>query len=266
MELKFYKYQGTGNDFIILDNRRRDYDRLDNGSIKLICDRHFGIGGDGLMLLNERKGYDFEMIYFNSDGNLGSMCGNGARCLVKYAAQSGILKERYHFIAADGEHFAELDVDGTVALKMKDVDIIEAYHNDFIVDTGSPHYIKMVTDLEHLDVVKKGRDIRNHKDFNEEGINVNFVQHMDVEDKIRVRTYERGVENETLSCGTGVTASALVCFHNENGFNEVEVYTPGGRLTVEFDRVDEERFVNIWLCGPAEKVFEGIFYINSLTK
>ncbi len=261
MEIRFYKYQGTGNDFVILDNRNGSYNKLTGDQVKKICDRHFGIGADGLMLMNEKNGYDFEMVYYNADGNLSSLCGNGGRCLVKFAYHMGIHKEKYSFLAIDGPHDAELDTDGIVSVKMKDVDTIESYHSDFILDTGSPHYVKMVTDVDHIDVVKKGRDIRNNKDFEKEGINVNFVEQLAEDDKIKVRTYERGVENETLSCGTGVTAAALVCYHNENGFNEVEVYTPGGKLSVEFDRVDDERFVNIWLGGPAEKVFDGVFEV-----
>jgi diaminopimelate epimerase len=261
MEIKFNKYQGTGNDFVLLDNRNGQYNSLGQAEVKKICDRHFGIGADGLMLLNEKKGYDFEMIYYNSDGRTSTMCGNGGRCMIKFAHQLGLKKDQYKFLAVDGPHEAEMDpVDGIISLKMVDVDVLIPYHNDYILDTGSPHYVKVVSDLEHLDVLRKGREIRYNKDFEKEGINVNFVQQLSEEDKIRVRTYERGVENETLSCGTGVTAAALVCYHNENGYNEVEVYTLGGKLTVEFDRVNE-KFMNVWLCGPAERVFDGLFKI-----
>ena len=256
MKLNFLKYQGTGNDFILLDNRKNGFS-LSAEQIHMLCDRRFGIGADGLMLLNERPGYDFEMKYYNSDGKDGSMCGNGARCMVKFVYHLGIHRELYKFLATDGAHEAEIDTDGIVSLKMKDVRTIKKFHNDFILDTGSPHYIKMVTNVSELDVYKKGYEIRHSKEFEDEGINVNFVEQTDEVDKIIVRTYERGVEDETLSCGTGVTAAALVCYHNENGFNEVEVKTVGGNLIVEFDRVDEDRFENIWLCGPAEKVFEG---------
>jgi diaminopimelate epimerase len=261
MKIIFFKYQGTGNDFVILDNRNKEYNTLTPDQVKKICDRKFGIGADGLMLLNEKNGYDFEMIYYNADGKEGSMCGNGGRCMVKFAHHLGMQKNLYRFIAVDGEHEAELDADGIVSLKMQDVDAIESHHSDFILNTGSPHYVKLVTDVMKLDVFKKGRDIRYHKEFEKEGINVNFVEQLSDSDRIIVRTYERGVENETMSCGTGATAAALVCYHNENGFNEVEVDTPGGRLNVEFDRVDDGRFVNIWLCGPAEKVFEGVMTI-----
>ena len=256
MELKFYKYQGTGNDFVVLDNRTGKY-RLTNDQVRRICDRRFGVGSDGLMMLNEKPGYDFEMKYYNADGKEGSMCGNGARCIVKFAYHLGIHKERYKFIAYDGEHEAEIDTDGIISLKMNDVNHVRKFHSDFILNTGSPHYIKMVTDVMALDVYKKGHEIRYSKEFEHEGINVNFVEQMDEADKIFVRTYERGVEDETLSCGTGVTAAALVCWHNENGFNEVEVRTTGGLLSVEFDKINDSGFTNIWLCGPAEKVFEG---------
>lgn len=256
MDIHFHKYQGTGNDFVMLDNRNQQYSSLNKDQIQLICNRRFGIGGDGLILLNLRNGYDFEMIYFNADGNESSMCGNGGRCLVKFAYQIGIHKSMYQFLAVDGGHEAEIDDDGTVSLKMKDVEKIEDYHGDDILDTGSPHYVKIVANVRATDVYQKGREIRFSQQFSKEGINVNFVEQID-DDEIFVRTYERGVENETLSCGTGVTASALVCYHNDIGFNNVIVDTKGGKLTVEFDRIDEGRYNNIWLCGPAKKTFEG---------
>jgi diaminopimelate epimerase len=264
MELIFHKYQGTGNDFVIFDNRDGRYNGLTNEQVRFLCDRRFGIGADGLMLLNNAEGYDFEMKYYNADGRPSSMCGNGGRCLVKFAYNIGIKKNKYDFIAVDGPHEAEIDDDGTVSLKMKDVDGIKDYHGDFLVDTGSPHYVKMIEDVMQYDVFHKGKDIRNSNDFAKEGINVNFVQIKD-DDEIIVRTYERGVEDETLSCGTGVTASALVCYHNERGFNDVTVHTRGGRITVEYDRVDDDAYRNIWLCGPAEKVFEGRLELKTNT-
>ena len=257
MTIHFYKYQGTGNDFVILDNRKNEYPGINADQVRRLCDRRFGIGADGLMLLNEKAGYDFEMKYYNADGKEGSMCGNGGRCMTKFAYHLGIHKNSYRFFAVDGAHESEIDTDGIVSLKMKDVTVIRKFHTDFILDTGSPHYVKMVPDVMNIDVFKKGHDIRHSKEFEDEGINVNFVEQLEDPDKIMVRTYERGVEDETWSCGTGVTAAALVCFHNENGFNDVEVKTLGGKLSVEFDRVDDGRYKNIWLCGPAEKVFEG---------
>lgn len=260
MTIHFAKYQGTGNDFIILDNRDGAYETLGNEQVKLLCDRRFGIGADGLMLLNLKEDFDFEMIYYNSDGNEGSMCGNGGRCLVKFAYDLGIRKDVYQFIATDGIHDAEIDLDGIISLKMKDVNEIKVMHGDFILDTGSPHYIKLVSNVMGYDVERKGKDIRYSQPFAEKGINVNYVEQT-TDDEIIVRTYERGVEAETYSCGTGVTASALICYHNENGFNDVTVRTRGGKLTVEYDRVDDDHYENIWLCGPAEKVFEGTIEI-----
>jgi diaminopimelate epimerase len=256
MLINFQKYQGTGNDFVVLDNRSHEYAFLTNDQVRRLCDRRFGIGADGLMLLNSKAGYDFEMKYYNSDGREGTMCGNGARCITKFAYNLGIHRPDYKFWAVDGEHEAEIDTDGTVSLRMKDVPMVRKKHGDFILDTGSPHYVKLVTDVMNVDVYKKGRDIRYSKDFEQDGINVNFVEQAG-DDEIIVRTYERGVEDETFSCGTGVTAAALVCYHNENGYNEVEVKTLGGTLSVEFDRRDDDSYHNIWLTGPAEKIFEG---------
>jgi len=256
MTLRFFKYQGTGNDFIIADNRTGEYSQLSTDQIRRLCDRRFGIGADGFMLLNEKPGYDFEMKYYNADGREGSMCGNGGRCIVKFAYHLGIHRSEYKFLAVDGEHEAEIDTDGTVSLKMKDVDKVTKLRGDFELNTGSPHYIKLVNDVMTIDVYKKGRDIRYSKDYETEGINVNFVEQVG-DHEIIVRTYERGVEDETYSCGTGVTAAALVSYHNENGFNDVQVKTLGGSLVVEFDRADDDHYNNIWLCGPAEKVYEG---------
>ena len=254
MKFHFNKYQGTGNDFVIMDNRDGKID-LTQEQVHLICDRRFGIGGDGLMLLNQKEGYDFEMIYYNSDGKPGSMCGNGGRCLTKFAFDQGIRPDRFKFIATDGEHLAEMGNKGWIHLKMKDVNNISNIHGDSILDTGSPHYIKQVANVSKLDVVQEGRAIRYNKTFEEKGINVNFVEPTDK--NIIVRTYERGVEDETYSCGTGVTAAALVFAHNENGFNRIEVQTKGGYLAVEYDKVGDEKFENIWLCGPADFVFSG---------
>ena len=253
--MQFYKYQGTGNDFIILDNREGNI-HLSEQQISKLCDRKFGIGADGLMLLNTKAGYDFEMFYTNADGKPSSMCGNGGRCLTQFAFDCGIKKTSYTFLAVDGEHESVFAENGWIHLKMKDVNSIENNHGDFVLNTGSPHFIKSVGHVMKMDVVKEGREIRYSKEFEAEGINVNFVEATD-EDKIIVRTYERGVENETLSCGTGVTASALVFYHNEFGFNRIEVTTPGGHLAVEFDKKGDNEFENIWLCGPATFVFKG---------
>ncbi|HUR09803.1 MAG TPA: diaminopimelate epimerase [Flavitalea sp.] len=260
MEVSFHKYQGTGNDFIIMDNRDLRYKTLTAEKVKKLCDRRFGIGADGLMFLQEKEGYDFEMIYFNSDGKPASMCGNGGRCLVKFARSLGIDRVVYKFMASDGDHEGEID-DEIISIKMRDVDDIREYHGDFILNTGSPHYVKIINNLKDFDVFRKGREIRNSNNFQKDGINVNFVEQIS-EDEIYVRTYERGVEDETLSCGTGITAAAIICYHNDNGYNDVTVQTRGGKLTVEYDRRGDDRYENIWLCGPAEKVFEGTTTIN----
>lgn len=254
MTIPFYKYQGTGNDFVIIDNRDARF-TLTPEQVKFLCDRRFGIGGDGLMLLSTREGYDFEMVYFNADGRESSMCGNGGRCLTRFAFDLGIQKDTYHFLAIDGDHEAIITEQGWVKLKMIDVDAINASHGFSILDTGSPHYVAPTSDVMKLDVYKEGREIRYSKEYEARGINVNFVE--DLGKKIIVRTYERGVEDETYSCGTGVTAAALVFAHNDNGFNRIEVQTKGGELAVEFDKTGEHTFENIWLCGPAEFVFEG---------
>ncbi len=256
MKIAFYKYQGTGNDFVILDNRDKRYDHLTEKVISLLCNRRFGIGADGLMLLNLKEHYDFEMKYYNADGNESTMCGNGGRCLVKFAADRGLTKTTYRFIAIDGIHEAEIENDGEVSLKMADVNKVVQHSSHFILDTGSPHFVKFANDIMNVDVVDTGREIRYSKAFEKDGINVDFVEQLD-EDTIYVRTYERGVEDETLSCGTGVTAAALINAHNDKGYNTVQVKTPGGKLSVEFDKIDDQHFENIWLCGPAEFVFSG---------
>lgn len=256
MNIQFYKYEGTGNDFIILDNRTGRYDNLSKAQVKFMCDRHFGIGADGLMLLNVTAGYDFGMTYYNADGGESSMCGNGGRCLVKFAYNMGIHLANYRFLAVDGPHDAFFDNEGWVQLKMKNVYDISVHHyGDSILDTGSPHYVKIVSDVWNYNVVEEGKNIRYSKEFREKGINVNFVETTD--EKIMVRTYERGVENETLSCGTGVTAAALVCAHNDQGFNRVEVQTSGGHLAVEFEKHGHNKFTDVWLCGPAKHIFTG---------
>jgi diaminopimelate epimerase len=255
MEHSFYKYQGTGNDFIIFDNRNAALNGLTEQVIKRLCNRQFGVGADGLMLLNTKEGYDFEMIYFNADGKPSTMCGNGGRCLVQFANDMGIVKSSYKFLAVDGEHIAELN-NGIVRLKMADVHKVEAHHSYSILNTGSPHYVKFENNVDEIDVVKEGAEIRYSKEFEQQGINVNFVEKTDSYN-IYVRTYERGVENETLSCGTGVTAAAIVCAHNDFGFNDIGVKTKGGHLRVEYIRHNQQHYTEVYLCGPATFVFKG---------
>lgn len=260
MKIEFYKYQGTGNDFVILENRDNRYDGITPKQVKQICNRRFGVGADGLMLLNNHPNLDFEMVYFNADGNPSSMCGNGGRCLVQFARERGMHKSTYTFMAVDGQHEADIDLHDMIRLKMQDVNKVEYHSGHVVLNTGSPHFVKFANHVEDIDVVETGREIRYSKEFEKEGINVNFVETID-EDGIFVRTYERGVEDETLSCGTGVTASALMNAHNEKGFNRVEVKTPGGHLSVEFNKIDDEHFDNIWLCGPAVLVYKGVIEI-----
>jgi diaminopimelate epimerase len=256
MQLNFYKFQGTGNDFIIIDNYNQPAPVINRKQMIQLCHRRFSIGADGIIFLNRAEGFDFGMEYYNADGRESTMCGNGGRCLVKFAHLMGIHKSEYHFLAIDGGHRAEIEMDGTVRLKMIDIKKVDYHHTYAVLNTGSPHFVKFAPNVEDIDVVATGSEIRNSNAFAAEGINVNFVETVD-EDSIFVRTYERGVEDETLSCGTGVTAAALLSAHNENGFNTVNVRTRGGLLRVEFDKHSDQHFENIWLCGPAELVFKG---------
>lgn len=259
MDIVFSKYQGTGNDFVIIDNRAGNI-HLSTNQVAFLCDRRKGIGADGLMLLGNEEGYDFSMTYFNADGNEGSMCGNGGRCLVQFAHDNGIVKEHYHFIAVDGPHEATIDHKGWVNLKMSEVNAVE-HGNDFhLTNTGSPHYIKQVKDIQSVDVFTEGKNIRYNDRFNKEGINVNFVEQG--AEGLFVRTYERGVENETYSCGTGVTAAALIaCLHKE-GEHTIQIETLGGKLAVKLNHKGGGHFNNIWLMGPGTFVFKGSIHLK----
>jgi diaminopimelate epimerase len=256
MIVSFAKYQGAGNDFVIIDNRQHIFDRTKSALIAGLCDRKFGIGADGLMLLENKSGYDFEMVYFNSDGKPSSMCGNGGRCIVSFSTQVGITTSHARFLAVDGAHEAFI-TEHVVKLKMNDVSDIEQCGTDYFLNTGSPHYVKMVEGLDKFDVSGEGRRIRNSERFLPGGTNVNFIE--PTSDALFVRTYERGVEAETLSCGTGVTASALVAafkgWCGMQGFCEVK--TLGGNLKVYFARTGKSSFSDVWLEGPAMKVYEG---------
>lgn len=255
MTIPFYKYQGTGNDFVILDNRSGNFTQLTSVQIAYLCDRRFGIGADGLMMLQLKDGYDFEMLYYNADGHEGSMCGNGGRCLVAFAKQLSVVDKTAAFLATDGFHEAVVKENGWIELKMKDVNSIETFPDHSILNTGSPHYIRWEQDIAKTAVYDEGKRIRNSPPFKNEGINVNFVQVH--EDAISVRTYERGVEAETLSCGTGVTAAAIAASSNTIGKQEKKILTPGGELNVKFEKISDSSFENIWLCGPATFVFRG---------
>lgn len=253
MNINFSKYQGTGNDFVIIDNRDGSIS-LSNEQIAFLCDRRFGIGADGLMLLGIANGYDFSMTYYNADGTEGTMCGNGGRCLVQFAHDNGIIKEHYTFIAIDGPHEASIHDNGWVHLKMSDVIAVESGANYFVTNTGSPHYIKWVDDIENFEVFNEGKAIRYNERFSKEGINVNFVQHQ--KDHLFVRTYERGVENETYSCGTGVTAAAIISCLQKEGEHDIQIQTLGGKLAVHFNNLGGGHFNHIWLKGPGSFVYK----------
>jgi len=255
MQLKFYKYQGTGNDFILLDNRKKLIS-LTHDQIYYLCDRKYGIGADGLMLLEKEEGYDFKMVYYNADGNESTMCGNGGRCIVAFARKLGIIKTTAKFFAIDGAHEAVIEKNHIVQLKMTDVENIKNETDHSLLDTGSPHYVRWVHDIENLNVFENGKTIRNEERFQPKGINVNFAQKGN--EKIIVRTYERGVEDETLSCGTGVTAVAIASVAEEIGLFTVNIETPGGGLLVTFEKETKHSAKNIFLSGAATFVYEGV--------
>jgi diaminopimelate epimerase len=256
MKFTFYKYQGTGNDFVMIDNRDMRFPKSDESLVNHICDRHFGIGADGLILLEEVNGYDFKMVYYNSDGKQSTMCGNGGRCLAAFAYQLDIVKDRGTFLAVDGPHPFELKGKDIVKLKMKDVDTFENLGSDFILNTGSPHFVRFTEKVMELDLVKEARAIRYNERFAQEGINVNFVEEWDSSSMLR--TYERGVEDETLSCGTGTVAAALsLAIKNDLSVGPIPLHTKGGVLSVYFEK-EHHTFVNVWLQGPAKLVFEGL--------
>lgn len=264
MLIQFEKYQGNGNDFIIIDNRDASV-ILSSEKIRKLCDRHFGIGADGLIFLRKSDTYDFEMEYFNSDGNLSSMCGNGGRCLAAFAFLKGIPNgKEMVFEAFDGVHKAKIldelipDKVCDVALEMTDVWDVQFNGKYYFMNTGSPHYVEFVDKVAEIDVVNEGRKTRYSEPFSSEGTNVNFVEYSG--DRIFVRTYERGVEDETLSCGTGVTASAIAGFL-ETGRKDLKIHTTGGDFRVDFEE-EEGKFKSVWLNGPAEMVFKGNIFLD----
>ncbi len=256
MNIAFYKYQGTGNDFILIDNRDKSI-VLSTEQIAQLCHRRFGIGADGLMLLENETGYDFRMVYYNADGNESTMCGNGGRCITAFAHSLGVVKEAARFIAIDGAHTATIE-NGIVNLQMQDVKDIDTTGDRTIMNTGSPHYVQWVDDVQATDVFNNGRSIRTA--HSEKGINVNFVQKL--ADAIWVRTYERGVEDETLSCGTGVTASAIAASGDKTGSFTTAIHTPGGDLTVSFIKDSANSATDVYLKGPAVFVYEGVVNVN----
>lgn len=262
MNIHFYKYQGTGNDFVIIDNIKHSYsiNLFTESVIKKMCDRRFGIGADGLIILEESKEADFKMIYFNADDNQSSMCGNGGRCILHLAHQKEYIKGSSSFEAIDGIHRG-ISADN-ISVHLRDVQQIEKDGNNLILNTGSPHYVVFSENIAQIDIVKEAHKIRYNDRFKDEGINVNFVEKK--HHQLHVRTYERGVEDETLSCGTGVTASAIAAsVHWKLHQDTMEIITPGGELTVSFDHMDG-KYQNIWLSGPVEQVYHGSYSIDNI--
>lgn len=258
MELTFFKYQGAGNDFVMVDNRTGIFSGTEHELFGKLCHRRFGIGADGLILLQNKDGFDFEMKYYNADGNESTMCGNGGRCVVMFAKQLGLVTTHTRFIAIDGPHEANLLPDGNVSLQMGDVQSVGRDGEDYVLNTGSPHYVQAVPKVADVAVFSQGRAIRQSDTYAKEGINVNFLE-LTAPGQLKVRTYERGVEDETYACGTGVTASAIVAAAIANtgtGNQSFQIETLGGMLGVSFDW-DGTHATNVWLTGPAELVFEG---------
>ena len=255
MKQHFYKYQGTGNDFIMIDNRTPKFPKKDVNLIHSLCDRRFGIGADGLILLESSGNYDFKMVYYNADGNEGSMCGNGGRCIVAFAKHLSIIDQETTFDAVDGFHYASIK-NSIVSLKMIDINTVEVYENHLFLNTGSPHHVSFENDVSLLNVKELGAKIRYGAPYLEEGANINFAEKI-TDNSFKVRTYERGVEDETLACGTGVTAVAIAAnVANITQGNSINIEVLGGQLEVSFNK-EGSTFKNIFLKGPAELVFEG---------
>lgn len=254
MKHTLYKYQGTGNDFVMIDNRLSLFDTKDSALIAHLCNRRMGVGADGLILLESHPNYDFKMLYFNADGHESTMCGNGGRCIVAFANFLGLIKRDAHFLAIDGPHLAVYDK-GYVELKMQDVSAVSTKEDYFTLNTGSPHYVALKSNLETIDMASEGAAVRQSALFKARGINVNFAKKIS-DDTFAMRTYERGVEAETLSCGTGATAVALAMFHSSQSVSKViKLKTLGGDLEVRFEP-HSASYADIWLCGPAVQVFK----------
>ncbi|WP_347375102.1 diaminopimelate epimerase [Aequorivita sp. Q41] len=256
MDFTFYKYQGTGNDFVLIDNREAFFPKKDTALVAKICDRRFGVGADGLILLENHPSADFKMVYYNSDGHLSTMCGNGGRCISHFAKFLNIISEKATFQAVDGMHETIVKEDW-VSLKMNDVATVNVFENHIFLNTGSPHHVALVSNLQEFNVFDNGKTIRNTT-YGKEGSNINFVE-QEAAAVFAVRTYERGVENETFSCGTGVTAVAIAMFETgKTSQNKVTLKTPGGTLQVRFEK-EADCYKNVYLEGPAIQVFKGIW-------
>lgn len=258
MLVHFSKYHGTGNDFVMIDGRELDFSFLDQNLIQQICHRRFGIGADGLIILEKSEEYDFAMSYFNADGREGSMCGNGGRCITAFARQLGIPGTEMSFEGIDGTHFASFLPDGNIRLKLSDVTGIQILEDGYLLNTGSPHFVKFVQNLDQIFVNIEGKEIRHQTRFGEKGVNVNFVETDTQADSLFVRTFERGVEAETWSCGTGVTAAAI-CSYIRHKSDKVSypIRTKGGNLLVDFQAKADHCFTDVHLTGPASHVYDG---------
>lgn len=254
MNLEFYKYQGTGNDFVLIDNRTSFFPKENREIINTLCNRNFGVGADGLILLENDETTDFKMVYFNADGNESTMCGNGGRCIVAFAHQLNVIEHKTTFNAIDGLHHATIN-NGIVSLQMIDVNEVQQKNGYVFTDTGSPHHVELVENIESFDVYNKGKQIRNDV-YGTEGSNVNFVEQLN-SNSFRIRTYERGVENETLACGTGATAAAIAMHTiDKTEDRDINIEVEGGKLSISFD-VEGDSYRNIFLTGPAQFVFKG---------
>jgi len=262
MKIQFYKYQGTGNDFVMIDNRDRCIDNYDSEFISNLCDRKYGIGSDGLILIEDNNDLDFTMKYFNSDGSELGMCGNGARCVTQFAKKLGIINNSAIFQASDGAHHAEIINNNYVRVKMNDIDmsnydLIDKNFDNIYLQNGSPHLIINSNDIDKIDVFNEGRKIRYGDKYKDEGVNINFVDFTSNSSLCKVRTYERGVEGETLSCGTGAVAVAVVLNYSKiTNKEEIIISMKGGNLKVSFNRLGDN-FSNIWLYGDVAEIYKG---------
>lgn len=263
MKIHFYKYQATGNDFVIIDAREENI-ILSKENIKFLCHRHFGIGSDGLIIFENSDKADFSMQFFNPDGSGGMMCGNGGRSIVKFAADKGVIKDKCTFLAPDGLHSATIEGEN-ISLKMTIPTLFQAHKDGFYINTGTSHFVVFENNLEKIDIIKKGRALRNDERFlTYKGCNVNFVE--EIKDKnLKIQTYERGVEDLTLACGTGICAAALTYSVKkglENANHTINIFAQGGNLKVEFEKKENNTFNNVHLIGEAKKVFEGEIEIS----
>lgn len=258
--LHFYKYQGAGNDFVMFDNRESIFPSEDTALISRLCDRRFGVGSDGIILINQHPTYDFEMVYHNADGSV-AMCGNGARCAVHLANHLGIIGAETTFQAHDGAHRAQIE-EGQVTINLSDVSQIDTYEDGYFLDTGTRHFVRILPEgqlLSGYDVMTEGKKLRYDSRFMPEGTNASFVQ--TTNGQVQMRIYERGVENETLSSGTGITAVALALAYADDLESPVQVQAQGGRLSIAFERTDSDKFTQVFMTGPAVMAFEGTVFV-----